>query len=85
MPERVAEVEMSIANPVRCDPLPDWLEPLDENLVDNEEQRTPRVEENGDIQDDDQKRERELLHKEKEFDRYLNTGFPDGGRFRSMN
>ena len=25
VPERVAEVEMSSANPLRCDPLPDWL------------------------------------------------------------
>ena len=32
--ERVAEVEVSSSNPVRCDPLPDWLQPFDENLVD---------------------------------------------------
>ena len=44
VPERVAEVEMSSANPVRGDPLPDWLQPFDENLVDDEEQRVARVE-----------------------------------------
>ena len=42
------------------------------------------MEENEDIQDDDQERE-ELLQKEKELDRYLNLGFPDGGRFRNTN
>ena len=57
MPERAAEVDMSSSNPVRCDPLPDWLQPFDENLVDEEEQRGDRVEENEDIQDDDQERE----------------------------
>ena len=31
------------------------------------------------------KKERELLHKEKELDRYLNPGFPDGRRFRNTN
>ena len=30
-------------------------------------------------------REMELLHKEKEFDRYLNPGFPVGRRFRNTN
>ena len=39
VPERVAEVEMSSSNPVRGDPLLDWLQPFDENLVDVEEQR----------------------------------------------
>ena len=48
---------MSSSNPVRGDPLPDWLQPFDENLVDEEEQRDDRVEENEDIQDDDQERE----------------------------
>ena len=52
VPERVAEVEMSSSNPVRCDPLPDWLQPFDENLVDEEEQRGDRVEVYEDIQDD---------------------------------
>ena len=33
VPERVAEVDMSSSNPVRSDPLPDWLQPFDENLV----------------------------------------------------
>ena len=31
------------------------------------------------------KKERELLHKEKELDRYLNPGFPVGRRFRNTN
>ena len=57
VPERVAEVEMSSSNPVRGDPLPDWLQPFDENLVDEEEQRGDRVEVYEDIQDDDQQRE----------------------------
>ena len=43
VPERVAEVEMSSASPVRSDPLSDWLQPFDENLVDDEEQRVARV------------------------------------------
>ena len=83
--KRVAEGEMSSANPVRGDPLPDWLQPFDENLVDEEEQRDARVEVCGDPQHDDQERERELLHKEKELDRYLNPGFPVGRRFRNTN
>ena len=33
VPESVAEVEVSSANPVKGDPLPDWLQPFDENLV----------------------------------------------------
>ena len=57
LPERVAEVEMSSSNPVRGDPLLDWLQPFGENVVDEEEQRGDRVEENEDIQDDDQERE----------------------------
>ena len=48
---------MSSANLVRCDPLPDWLQPFDENLVDDEEQKVERVEVYGDIQDEDQERE----------------------------
>ena len=56
-----------------CDPLPDWLQPFDENLVDEEELRGDRVEENEDMKDDDQEREKELLHKEKEVDRYLES------------
>ena len=39
------------------DPLPDWLQPFDEKLVDHEEQRVTRVEVHGDIQDDEQERE----------------------------
>ena len=85
VPERVAEVERSNANPVRGDPLPDSLQPFNENLVHGEELRVARVEVYGDIQDDDQEREKELLHKEKELDRYLNPGFPVGRRFRNMN
>ena len=57
MPEIVAEVEMSSANPVRGYPLPDWLQPFDENLVD-EEQRVARVEMYEDIQNDEQERKR---------------------------
>ena len=30
-------------------------------------------------------KERELLHKEKELDRYPNPGFPVGGSFRNTN
>ena len=56
VPKRVAKEEMSSSNPVRRDLLPDWLQPFDENLVD-EEQRGDRMEENEDTQDDDQARE----------------------------
>ena len=56
MPERVAEVEMSSSNPVRGDPLPDWLQPFDENLLDEEEQRGDGVEVHEDMQDDDQEK-----------------------------
>ena len=85
VPERVAEVEMSSSNPVRGDPLPDWLQPFDENLVDEEEQRGDRVEVCTRIYRMMTKKERELLHKEKELDRYLNPGFPVGRRFRNTN
>ena len=71
-------MEVSSSNPVRSDPLPDWLQSFDENLVDEEEQRGDRVEVHEDMQDDDQ--ERELLR-----DRYLNPGFPVGRRFRNTN
>ena len=54
---KVAEVDMSSSNPVRGDLLPDWLEPFDENVVDEEEQRGDRVEVYEDMQDDDQERE----------------------------
>ena len=37
-------MEMSSSNLVRRDPLPDWLQPFDENFVDEEEQRVDRVE-----------------------------------------
>ena len=76
-------MEMSSSNPVMGDPLLDWLQPLVENLVDEEEQRGDCVEVHEDMQDVDQ--ERELLHKEKELDRYLNPGFPVGRRFRNTN
>ena len=46
---------MSSSNPVRGDPLPDWLQPFDENLVDEEEQRGDRVEKHKDIQDDQER------------------------------
>ena len=49
-------MEMSSSNPVRSDPLPDWLQPFDENLVDEEEQRGDCVEVHEDMQDDDQER-----------------------------
>ena len=58
------------------------LQPFDENLVDEEEQRGDRVEENEDIQDDDQE-ERKLLHKEKELDRYLNPASQSAGGSRT--
>ena len=76
---------MSSANPVRSDLLPDRLQPFDEILVDDEDQRVARVEVCGDIQDDDQEREGRLLHKEKELDRYPNPGSPVGRRFRNTN
>ena len=63
--EMVAEVEMSSSNPVRSDPLPDWLQPFDENLVDEEEQRGDRVEISEDIQDDDQEREGVVAQRER--------------------
>ena len=50
-------MDMSSSYLVRGDPLPDWLQPFDENLVDEEEQRGDRVEANEDFQDDDQERE----------------------------
>ena len=86
VPERAAEVEMSSSNPVRGDPLPDRLQPLNENLVDDGEQRVARVEVYENIQeDDDQEREGVVAQGERELDRYLNTGFPGGRRFRNMN
>ena len=57
VPERVAVVEMSSSNPVRGDPLIDWLQPFEENFVDEEEQRGDRMEVYEDIQDDDQERD----------------------------
>ena len=63
--ERVTEVEMSSSNPVRGDPLPDWLQPFDENLVDEEEQRVDRVEVHENIQDDDQESEGVVAQKRK--------------------
>ena len=57
VPERVPEMEMSSANHVRGDPLPDWLQLLKENSVDEEDQRVDLVEVYEDIQDDDQERD----------------------------
>ena len=42
-------MEMSSRKLVRSDPLLDWLQPFDENLVDEEEQRVDRVEVHGNI------------------------------------
>ena len=64
--------------------LPDWLQPFDENLVDEEEQRGDRVKCTRTCRMMT-KKEGELLHKEKELDRYLNPGFPVGRRFRNTN
>ena len=50
---------------MRSDPLPDWLQPFDENLVDEEEQRVACVEEYEDIQDYDQERERVVAQGER--------------------
>ena len=52
VPERVVAVvvEMSSSNPVRVDPLLDWLQPFEENFVDEEEQRGDRMEVYEDIQ-----------------------------------
>ena len=47
-------MEMSSSNPVRGVPLTDWLQPFDENLVDEEEQRVDRVEVYEDILDNSQ-------------------------------
>ena len=76
-------MEMSSSNPARGDPLPDWLQPFDENLVDGEEQRVDRVEAYENLQDDDQ--EREGVVAQGELDRHLNPGFPVGRRFRNTN
>ena len=57
VPERAAKVDVSNSNLVGGDPLPDWLQPFDENLVDDEEQRVARVAVFGDRQDDDLERE----------------------------
>ena len=56
---------MSSSNLVRGDPLSDWLQPFDENLVDEEEQRGDRVEMYEDIQDDDQERKGVVAQGEK--------------------
>ena len=80
--EGVAEVQMSSASSVRCDPLPDWLQPFDENLVDDEEQRVARVEVFGDIQDHDQEREGVVAQRENAT---LTPGSPVGRRFRNTN
>ena len=71
---------MSSSNPVRGDPLPNWLQPFDENLVDEEEHRGDCVEVHEDMQDDDQERKGVVA-----LDRYLNRGFPVGRRFRNTN
>ena len=80
----VAEVEMSSSNPVRCDPLPDWLQPFDENLAMMKNRELIVLKFAGTYRMMI-KRERELLHKEKELDRNLNPGFPVGRRFRNTN
>ena len=69
LPERVAEVEMSSADPVRGDPLPDWLQPFDENWS-MRKNRKVIVWKYTRIYRMMTKKERELLHKEKELDRY---------------
>ena len=64
--------------------MPDWLQPFDENLVDEEEQRDDRVEVYGDKQDDDQEREGVVAQGERA--RPLpQPGFPVGRRFRNTN
>ena len=50
---------------MRGDPLLDWLQPFDENLVDEEEQRGDRVEVHEDMQDDDQERKGVVAQGEK--------------------
>ena len=57
-----------------CDPLPDRLQPFDENLVDEEELRGDRVEENEDFQDDDQEREGVVAQGERAFQSAGGTG-----------
>ena len=50
---------------LRTDPLPDWLQPFDGNLVDEEEQRVGRVEVHEEIQDGDQERKRIITRRER--------------------
>ena len=78
-------MDMSSSNFVRCDPLPGWLQPYDENLVDEEEQRGDRVEGKEDTQDDDQEREGSCCTRRKSSTATFNPGFPVGGRFRNTN
>ena len=58
-------MDTSSSNPVRGDPLPDWLQPFDENLVDEEEQRVDRVEVYENIQDIDQERKGVVAQRER--------------------
>ena len=76
---------MSSANPVRGDPLLDWLQPFDENMADEEEQRGNRVEVYGDIQDDDREKERELVHKGERARPLPQPRLPRRRRFRNTN
>ena len=78
-------MDMSSSYPVRSDPLTDWLQPSNENLVDDEEHRVARVEENEDMQDTDQEREGVVDKEKEELDSCLSPGFPVGGRFRNTN
>ena len=82
--ERVAEVEMSSSNPVRvircligCNRLTKiWSMRKNRELSVWKYTRIHRMM---------TKKKRELLHKEKELDHYLNPGFPVGRRFRNTN
>ena len=84
VPERVAEVEMSSSNLVRvnscligCNSLTKiWSMRKNRESIVWKFSRIYRMV---------TKEERELLHKEKELDRYLNPGFPAGRRFRNTN
>ena len=69
---------------MRGDPLPDWLQPFDENLVDEKERRSDRMEVYEDMQDDDQEREGVVAQGERA--RPLpQPSFPVDRRFRNTN
>ena len=82
--ERVAEVKMSSSNPVRCDPMPDWLQPSDKNWLMGKNREVIGWKYTRKYRTTT-KKERKLLHKEKELDHYLNPGFPVDRRFRNTN